>query len=355
MNKLIPSLLPAHPRARRGIDASELIVTPAPAVAATSGTQAGPRLTIRAVDTLTTARGLLSNPSNTIDKVAILNMASPLSPGGGFLNGATSHEEALCMRTTLLPALRDEFYRLPEVGCVYTPDVLVFRSGEGEQEGDSLPLLDKKDRWFVDVVSAAMLRLPETEVDADTGRGGYIHAKDREIVLDKMRAVMRVFSLKGASKVVLGAWGCGAYGNPVGEVARAWRKVLLGAASRKGKKKANTSTIEQWAGIKEVVFAIKDVSMAEAFHTAFGEGLSWIEDEDEEAGSREVEGIDDLGEILEKIQELRERIDRAPNPRVREGLQAVLVGLQNQVPCPGSSTSSDDFDESYKAYSIKME
>ena len=39
-------------------------------------------------------------------------------------------EAALCLRTTLLPGLRDAFYRLPEAGgAVYTPDVLVFRAG----------------------------------------------------------------------------------------------------------------------------------------------------------------------------------------------------------------------------------
>lgn len=340
LNKLIPSLLSAHPRAKRGIEASELIAAPpasggVPKPGKLKGPSSnlevstGPRLAIRVADTLTAARSILSSVGNNDKKVAILSMASPLSPGGGFLNGATSQEEFLCMRTTLLPALRDEFYRLPEVGGVYTPDVLVFRASSDDDEDD---LLDKRDRWFVDVVSAAMLRLPETEVDEETGRGGYVHAKDRELVLEKMRAVMRILQAKGAARVVLGAWGCGAYGNPVGEVARAWRRVLLGEG-RKGRLK------EQWSGIEEVVFAIKDASMAEAFGTAFGDGLEWADDGDEDV-SIEEDGAGEeaqANELRDRIDELRGRIGRAPNARVREGLQAVMAGLESQMPAESKS------------------
>ncbi|ROV93194.1 hypothetical protein VMCG_08721 [Cytospora schulzeri] len=343
INKVIPSLLSAHPRARRGIDAADLIVAPKPQMpskvietpssekSASAPGLPSPRLTIRACDTLTAAHSLLNSPANTTKKVAILNMASPLSPGGGFVNGATSQEEYLCMRTTLLPSLRDEFYRLPEVGCVFTPDVLVFRDAEGND-------LDKKDRWFVDVISAAMLRLPETEVDEDTGRGGYVHQKDRELVVDKMRAVMRVAQMRGAQKVVLGAWGCGAYGNPVGEIARAWRRVLLGGGEGKGKGKRkgakSTDITETWEAVEEVVFAISDAGMADGFKAAFGDGLEWADemaDEDDSAGEDNAEETR-VREVQERMAELRLRIGRAPNERMKSGLEAVLAGLKSQIP-----------------------
>lgn len=229
------------------------------------------------------------------------------------------------MRTTLLPSLKDEFYRLPEVGAVYTPDVLVFRS-PADDNGDEI--LDKKDRWFVDVVSAGMLRLPETEIDEETGRSTYVNAKDRDIVLEKMRAVMRVFESRGAARVVLGAWGCGAYGNPVGEIARAWRRVLLGEGKKRKPK-------EQWPGIEEVFFAIKDASMAEAFATAFGDGLEWAEEtggDDEPTDQEEADKEARVSELRDRVDELRDRVRRAPNARVREGLQAVMAGLESELP-----------------------
>ncbi|KAJ9145117.1 TIGR02452 family protein [Pleurostoma richardsiae] len=338
LNVLIPSLLSAHPRARRGIDAAELIVEP-PAQqeaqnvrSAENGSPAGPRLALCVGDTLATAHSLLRNAStgefdlsNKGTRVAVLNMASPLSPGGGFLNGAGSQEESLCMRTTLLPSLRDEYYRLPELGTVYTPDVLVFRNEGGED-------LEKRDRWFVDCISSAMLRLPETETD-EAGRGRYVHEKDRELVLRKMRVVLRVCQAKGARKIVLGTWGCGAYGNPVGEVGAAWRKVLLPAQEAKGKKRGDK---ERWIGIEDVVFAIKDRGMAEAFRRAFGNSLpvmKMADSDDVGEDSEEQEDMDeaDSQELQDKIRELETRIQQGGNPHVRAGLTTVLTGLRSQL------------------------
>lgn len=354
INQLIPSLLSAHPRARKGIDAAELIVDPPPNQPSkkpkdarqptgkdtesqtTSNEATGPRISLQVADTLTAARSLLTRDngeadlSNKISKVAILNMASPLSPGGGFLNGAGSQEESLCMRSTLLPSLKDEWYRLPELGAIFTPDVLVFR-----EESDEA--LEKKTRWFVNCITAAMLRGPEIEVD-DAGRGSYSNQKDRDLAVQKIRMVLRICQVKGIKKVVLGAWGCGAYGNPVGEVAAVFKRVLIPRKDNKGKQKGSKET---WDGIEEVVFAIKDSGMADAFATAFGDGLlrdeveeSEEDDEDEEADS----------ELMEKIRELEERIERTTNPGVKEGLTAILAGLKKQLP-EQNSTGDDDESE----------
>ncbi|KAI1824066.1 hypothetical protein F4861DRAFT_507682 [Xylaria intraflava] len=456
VNKVIPALLVAHPRAQRGIRRSELIVDPPPFATARSekrddgpddvkeaaggkrngrrktgdpaageprgdvrGTQvvqrdagnvAGPRISLVVADTLTAARSLLGDlgerrkrsqhggdagyaSSDAKPKVGILNMASPLSPGGGFLNGATSQEEALCMRTTLLPGLRDEFYRLPELGVVYTPDVLVFRSSSSSSSS-SLPsstvpssdagaeadkdILPKNDRWFVDVASAAMLRLPET----DDGR--YACPADRELALRKMRAVLRVFAARGCSRVVLGAWGCGAYGNPVVEIAEAWRRVLgpldnpavdadqrvgggdPGGGSRhsrnrsdataKGKKKARRGEESWGAVIEHVVFAIKDVGLATAFARAFGEDVlplpgSGVPEHDSASSTGCGEDEEDpvevarVAELRAKIQELELRVCHARNPHLKAGLETVLAGLRKQLPATvddGGSLGSEE-------------
>ncbi|KAH7123505.1 hypothetical protein B0J13DRAFT_566724 [Dactylonectria estremocensis] len=332
VNQLIPSLLPTYPRARRGIEATELIVNPPPVPKNEQPkTEIGPRLTLQVTDTLTAARTLLANSislrgpinhtdKNKVPKVAILNMASPLSPGGGFLNGAGSQEESLCMRTTLLPSLKDEYYRLPELGAVYTPDVLVFRDEMDE-------LLEKKDRWFVDCITAAMLRGPETDRD-DSGRGAYANEKDREMALQKMRMVLRICQAKGVKKVVLGAWGCGAYGNPVGEIAAAWRKVLLPRKDGKNKNKRET-----WDGLEDVAFAIKDAGMAESFGTAFGDGLVLEAPEPEDDGEDEEVDLEEVQtrELQARIDELEQRIETTANPQVKKGLLGIREGLLSQL------------------------
>ncbi|KAL6849323.1 hypothetical protein ACO1O0_008861 [Amphichorda felina] len=320
-NQVIPGLLSAHPRARRGIEAVELIIDPPPVVHLGTDNSSetdldsttlgmGPRLTLQVADTLTVARALVlkgeenttlgsssRTGKNTPHRVAILNMASPLCPSGGFFNGAQGQEESLCVRTTLLPSLRDEYYRLPEIGAIYTPDVLIFRDEAGEDG-----VLPKSDRWLVDCISAAMLRHPDTERDEVTGRGRYTQGKDRDMILSKMRMVMRTCQLKGVRRVVLGAWGCGAYGNPLGEIAAAWRKVLLPRnKSRQGRQKNGKSKchLETWNGIEEVVFAISDPGMAELFAAAFGEGLVWDRELD---AQQESEG-DEEGEHNEASSE----------------------------------------------------
>ncbi|KAI1206067.1 uncharacterized protein F4807DRAFT_244206 [Annulohypoxylon truncatum] len=464
-NKVVPAVLAAHPRARRGVEAAELIADPPPNVrgsaprgharagsddgvregdkrkvgsgdgndntsgsrngsAESNGNIKGPCISLCIADTLSTASSLLLVPSpsspaaaaettqetaqeqrrdlsNATARVGVLNMASPLAAGGGFLNGAAGQEEAsLCARTTLLPSLRDEFYRLPEVGGVFTPDVLVFRGvggrsagsrgktrgkgkekgkgkgeedekeggkgekGEGRGGGDDeeAELLPKRERWFVDVVTAAMLRLPEVEVDEETGWASYASAQDRELAVRKMRGVLRIFASKGVKRVVLGAWGCGAYGNPVGEIARAWRKVLRGGAGikevnrenkegqRKGKKGSKEKAVESWDGIERIVFAIKDAGMARAFATAFGEdlldGYGDNEEEDGDLSDGESDEEDEkVKELRGKIRELELQVEQVRTPQLRSGLNSVLAGLRSQLPDHGDHTQHDTVDD----------
>lgn len=343
LNKVIPALLTTHPRAKRGVDSSELIVQPRAqepldtssrekSTSSSTPTSTDPQLKLRVTDTLTAAHELQFDPitqkrdsSNRNSRVGILNMASMLAPGGGFLNGASGQEASLCMRTTLLPSLKDEFYRLPEVGGIYTPDVLVFRD---EQDND----LEKRDRYFIDCVSAGMLRFPTVTVDEATGRGSYTNSKDRDLVLEKMRAVMRVFQAKGVSTVVIGAWGCGAFGNPVGEIASAWKKVLLGGKQANRNKKGKR---EVWTGIEAVVFAIKDAGLAGAFGEAFGDGLLVEEAEDDPGQDNDDDDDGEaakLRELQEKIADMRLRIQHARSPELKAGLSSILTGLEGQAP-----------------------
>ncbi|KAI3544241.1 hypothetical protein CSPX01_05693 [Colletotrichum filicis] len=356
LNQLIPSLLPTHPRARRGIDSAELIIEPKSEIkenrtpkaegADVSETNGPFHIRLQVADTLTAAHALVTEKaesnrpvdiSNKETRVAVLNMASPLTPGGGFVNGAGSQEESLCMRTTLLPSLKDEYYRLPELGAIYTPDVLVFRDEDADD------VLEKRDRWFVDCISAAMLRNPEIERDEYTGFSHYVQEKDRQLILEKMKIVLRICQLKGIKKIVLGAWGCGAYGNPVAEVAKAWKKALLPRNDGKGKKKGNKET---WSGIEEVVFAIKDTGMADAFQEAFGKGIERDVEAEADESDEEIDIAQKNKEELQaRIVELQQRIDATPNPQVKTGLNSILTGLISQLPADSGKETDEEEDE----------
>ncbi|KAK7192390.1 hypothetical protein PSPO01_01962 [Paraphaeosphaeria sporulosa] len=384
VNKVIPGILASNARARKGAEGSELVVDPGPGYVQAQRDQekAGkqqnndaaedaryikrkgqgrrkakvdaasvsedstprakppaknapppqhaphaPKIRVVATDTLTASSTLLPHPrtrARTHPNPCILNMASPLRPGGGVLAGATSQEEFLCTRTTLLSSLHERFYRLPERGAVFTRDVLVFRNALplSSSTGD----IPAAERWYVDVVSAGMLRFPDLE-----GEAGRLGARDRKAVEAKMRAVLRVAVGKGARKVVLGAWGCGAYGNPVVDVAEAWRAVLLppsAASAQVGGGKAGRKA-EVWEGLEEVVFAISSGKLAREFAGAFG-GVEV--EEGPGADEEEEEGMDEVAEELRaKIAEMEGQVEKVWNAELKQRMSAILEGLRAQL------------------------
>lgn len=175
-------------------------------------------------------------------RVAALNMASALHPGGGVLHGAMAQEESLCLRSTLFATLNDSFYRIPEKAAIYSPDVLIFRSSDNQD-------MPKADWFYTDVISCAALKNPDLMLEdrRNTQNVVYEWQEDYENMLTKIRLIMQIAMEKGITHLVLGALGCGAYHNPPEEVAKIFRKVILG-----GKKRAGV------VGIEEIVFAIFD-------------------------------------------------------------------------------------------------
>ena len=256
IKQYIPTILSSDARARRGVQSSTLLVNLPPLLKPSPPNALFTyNIRISQTDTISAAHELHLSAPNA--RIAILNMASPLRSGGGVLTGASSQEEFLCSRSTLLPSLKDEFYRLPELGAVWTSDCLVFRDAEGNN-------LSKADRFYVDVVTASMLRFPELKDGKNGPKSTWANEQDLELVLEKMRIVMRAVCRNGVQRVVLGAWGCGAYGNPVREIAGAWRTVLLG--NKKGRK-------EEWKGVEQVIFAITAEHMVEVFNDIFANAL----------------------------------------------------------------------------------
>jgi hypothetical protein len=199
-------------------------------------------------------------------------MCSPLRPGGGVLTGALAQEESLCTRSTLFASLRDDFYRLPDDGAVYSPDVLVFRDTAQRD-------LPKQDWFFVDVISCAALRFPDivvakrpngssssgtsntgvaesgeaesagTRVRERESKAVYEYAEEssREAMALKVRLILQIAKEKHITHLILGALGCGAYRNPPAEVAKVFRRVICGDRRHAGV-----------TGIEEILFAIFD-------------------------------------------------------------------------------------------------
>jgi len=175
-------------------------------------------------DTLDMVEKLSKSPDT--GKIGVLNFASASNPGGGWERGAGAQEESLCRRSTLVCALADPWgwtnrsneYRIPEFGCVYSPDVCIFR--KSFREGFAF----YRQPIYANFISVACYRSPPIK---DTAHG--IRINSSNIVNGTLRKIRRIFDVAIDNQIdtlVLGAWGCGVYANPPSHIALLFKQIM---------------------------------------------------------------------------------------------------------------------------------
>ena len=161
-----------------------------------------------------------SSKDRTSRPVAVLNLASERSPGGGWQNGAMAQEEALCYRSSLYLSLHKSYYPIPSLSAIYSPEVLIIR--DASSAGHALRCSDVSSCPVTSVISIAALRHPTLTDD----RRRFKNEGQRAETKRKIRLVLRLAASKGHTKLVLGALGCGVFNNPPKEVARCFLEVF---------------------------------------------------------------------------------------------------------------------------------
>jgi hypothetical protein len=154
--------------------------------------------------------------------VAVLNLASERSAGGGWQNGALAQEEALCYRSSLYLSLHKLYYPLPSLSAIYTPSVLLIRDAMSRGHTLLMPATPPPNLPVTAVISVAALRHPALTPDGKAFKNEGQRAETKR----KIRLTLRVAALGGHTKLVLGALGCGVFANPPGEVANCFLEVL---------------------------------------------------------------------------------------------------------------------------------
>ncbi len=187
--------------------------------------------------------------------VGVLNFANPHFPGGGVTKGAMAQEECLCRSSNLYPSLlseeaKNEFYMYHRKSqnllfsdrVIFTPDVTVIKTD------DQVPVLMPESEWFkVSVLTcAAPYSRGETTVDDNTLKDVFVH---------RIINILNVALANNIEILILGAFGCGAFGNPPELVASAFNKAIKGVYMDK-----NSIEWYDHKFLKRIVFAIKSTT-----------------------------------------------------------------------------------------------
>ena len=141
--------------------------------------------------------------------ILVLNFANPFNPGGGVRDGAHAQEEDLCRKSSLFLSLDSKeairYYvhnlslqtYLSSDAIILTPDVEIIRNENGE-------LLDETAVVSV-MTCAAPIVTPNLE--------GLTKEQYAELLYQRICGMLKCAAFAGYRVLVLGAWGCGAFGN----------------------------------------------------------------------------------------------------------------------------------------------
>ena len=144
----------------------------------------------------------------TEGKRAVLNFASYKHPGGGYIKGAMAQEESLCHASDLYNVLKNDKFKndfydynkehlnkgLYDSRLIYSPDIIFYNENEESKT--------------CDVITCAA---PNSTVAKD-----YQHISEDvllQVMKDRILMILRVAQENKVKVLILGAFGCGVFGN----------------------------------------------------------------------------------------------------------------------------------------------
>ncbi|GAA1068965.1 TIGR02452 family protein [Kitasatospora nipponensis] len=183
------------------------------------------------------------------ETVAVLNFASARNPGGGYLRGSRAQEEDLCRGALLYRCLlaAPDYYEAHRASddlryshrIIFSPGVPVIR----DEKCDLLARPYPVSFLTSPAPNATQLRLRSQDVGL------------APVLAERAKRLLAVAARHEVRHLVLGAWGCGVFGNDPAQVAQAFAVAL-----------------ESYGGAFEhVVFAVWDRQSVSANRAAFAQ------------------------------------------------------------------------------------
>lgn len=157
--------------------------------------------------------------TNGKNKVAALNFASYKHLGGMFLKGSKAQEECLCHESFLFNVLRTkkkDFYEpnrknlnraLYTNRALYSPNIHFYRAGEQDA--------------VCDIITCAA---PNYTTAAKYNRIDW--ERNNEVLKSRIQFMLDIAASRNIDTLILGAWGCGVFGQNPEDVASIFKKLL---------------------------------------------------------------------------------------------------------------------------------
>jgi uncharacterized protein (TIGR02452 family) len=155
-------------------------------------------------------------------RVAALNFASARNPGGGFLSGSQAQEEALARASALYPCLLSQpaYYDANRRGAsplytdhmIVSPNVPVFRDDDDQLIAEP---------WEVTIITA-----PAPNAAALDHNNPQLREQIEPAFRRRIQNLLAAAVVFDQTALVLGAWGCGVFGNDPAMVARLFGEFL---------------------------------------------------------------------------------------------------------------------------------
>ena len=164
----------------------------------------------------------LVNDQKNEKPVLVLNFANPVHPGGGVHRGAKAQEEDLCRKSSLLLSLESKaaeaYYKYNRALNTYMGSDAVMIHPQVEiikdENGDLLP-----ETVIVAVMTCAAPILAH-------GMPGITQEQYEALMYNRIMGMLKVAAYLGYSRLVLGAFGCGAFRNDAHVVSDLFYKAL---------------------------------------------------------------------------------------------------------------------------------
>ncbi len=141
-------------------------------------------------------------------KTCVLNMASPTTVGGGVKEGARAQEECLFRCSNLTHVISQEMYPLKMDECIYTKDVKFFKDFHYN---------------YIDEIVVDVITIAAPNIGGQKAYQGFNYEVDMK---EKISLMLSLPIENGVKNIILGAWGCGVFGNDPKEVSELFRNVL---------------------------------------------------------------------------------------------------------------------------------